>query len=96
MGNLIAGFLATVLIANNGNRVKIILYACLGAGVLQALIVDLQWLLSDFSYVLESEDFSKYFYRVRGTYFYHASSSQTLMLLFFVSLSSMHIVSQKA
>ncbi len=86
-GIWVAGFLATVLFADNTHRVKIILYACLGAAVLQALVVDLQWLFSDFSYVLESEDFRKYFYRVRGTYFYHASSCQVLMLLFFVSFS---------
>ncbi|QPJ62386.1 MAG: hypothetical protein G3M70_11105 [Candidatus Nitronauta litoralis] len=86
-GIWVGGFLAAVFFADNTHRIKVILYTCLGAGVLQALIVDLQWLFSDFSYVLESEDFSKYFYRVRGTYYYHASSCQVLMLLFFVSLS---------
>lgn len=86
-GIWVACFLATVLFADSTSRIKVLLFTCLGAGVLQALIVDLQWLFSDFSYVLESEDFRKYFYRVRGTYFYHASSSQALMLLFFVSLS---------
>ncbi len=83
----IIGFLVTVHVAKTANAVKVILYTCLGAGVLQALIIDLQWLLSDFSYVLESVNFSQYFYRVRGTYYYHGSSCQALMLLFFVSLS---------
>lgn len=49
-------------------------------GLLVGIVVALQWMVGDYSYVLDTLEFSDYFYRVRGTDYYHASAAFGLAL----------------
>ncbi len=71
--------LAILLVRNNVDTRRVLYWVAV-AGLLVGLVVSVQWLVGDFSYLLDAPDFASYFYRVRGTDYYHTSATFALVL----------------
>lgn len=78
--------LAIVLIRGEDEIREIIGWIGMG-GFVVAIVIAMQWILGDYSYVLDAPRFDDYFYRVRGTYYYHTSATYALVLCSLVILS---------
>ena len=73
--------LVPILIIRNEDDIRHVLKGAGTGGVLIGIIVAIQWLTGDYSYVLDSLDFNNYFFRVRGTDYYHASASFAMAIV---------------
>ncbi|MFT6988646.1 MAG: hypothetical protein ACJASL_000610 [Paraglaciecola sp.] len=71
--------LPMLLVANKNDFNLLLKSVSLGA-ILVCIVVIVQWLVGDYSYVLDAIDFENYFYRVRGTYYYHTPATFALAL----------------
>lgn len=56
-------------------------------GCMLASIMLLQFFILDYSYVLDHPDMHEYFYRVKGTYYYHSAASLALSVCFCASIA---------
>ena len=72
--------LLPLLLARDETDVRKLLTGIGIAGLFVGSVIGLQWALHDFSYVLDSQDLKAYFYRARGTDYYHAAASFTVIL----------------
>ncbi len=65
-------FVAIILVRNRTD-IETIIKGIASGIIIVALIVTVQWIINDYSYVIDSPNFEQYFYRVRGTYYYHTA-----------------------
>jgi len=54
---------------------RLLLLSAAAAAALVGLVIVVQWFFHDYSYVLDALEYSSYFHRVRGTYYYHAPAT---------------------
>lgn len=71
--------LVLLLVQSKGDIFRLI-HAMLLGGIFVALMIGVQWLLRDFSYVLDSISYEHYFTRVRASYYYHAPATFAVMM----------------
>lgn len=64
--------LLPMVLVREENDIHVLLKGALLGVFLVATVIVMQWLFGDYSYVLDAPNFENYFYRVRGTYYYHA------------------------
>lgn len=88
-------FIAIILVRNRTDIEIILKGAGLGI-IIIALIVAVQWITNDYSYVIDSPDFEQYFYRVRGTYYYHTAVTFVLAMGVAVLLSLFNVKERNA
>ncbi len=84
-------FLTALILFRTGAEKTLIRKIIVGALFFQAILVIAQHGLKDISYVVEHPDFNNYFFRTRGTHFYHGAVDLFLVLgLFFMLASGLH------
>ncbi len=72
------------------NHVTTQLLAVTLGGVMMAAAIALQFAVADYAYVLDAARFEEYFYRVRGTAYYHAPATYTVAIALLVILGLFH------
>lgn len=65
-------------------------------GLIVGGVIAIQWLAGDYSYILDAPNLADYFYRVRGTSYYHAPATYTLVLMSGVVLALTQARSSKS
>ncbi|EDM69050.1 hypothetical protein PE36_06177 [Moritella sp. PE36] len=86
-------FLCCLIILLRGFGDHFILKVITLSVLTQSIIICAQHFFGDYSYIKESVNYSEYFYRVKGTYFYHASASMFIGLGFFITLYNFRSIS---
>lgn len=81
-------FLISVILIRTGVDKTLVQRIIMGAVFFQAFLVIVQYGLGDFSYVVEHPDFTNYFFRTRGTHFYHGAVDLFMALGLFFILAS--------
>ncbi len=72
--------LCAVLLLSDEEDVRALFGWIGGGGIVVASVVAIQWAIGDYSYVLDAQSFSDYFFRVRGTYYYHTAATYAMVL----------------
>ncbi|MCT4626535.1 O-antigen ligase family protein [Halodesulfovibrio sp.] len=87
--------LPVFLVRSEADVRRLLVWAGAG-GLITGCIVAIQWIVGDFSYVLDAPDLTNYFYRVRGTSYYHAPATYALVLISGVMLALVQKNSSKS
>lgn len=59
-------------------------------GLAMALVMALQFAMADYAYVLDTPNLQDYFYRVRGTAYYHAPATYTVSIALMLTMGMYH------
>lgn len=70
--------------------IRTLIFAIILGGLAMAVVMVLQIALGDFNYVLDAPNLQDYFYRVRGTAYYHAPATYTVAIVLMLCVGLFH------
>jgi hypothetical protein len=79
-----------LVLLRTADHLRNLLAAIALGGLMMAAVVALQFAFSDFAYVLDAAQLQDYFYRARGTAYYHAPATYTLAIALMLILGFFH------
>ena len=79
-----------LVLLRNADHLRNLLAAIALGGLMMAAAIALQFAFSDFAYVLDAAQLQDYFYRARGTAYYHAPATYTVAIALTLILGLFH------